>query len=49
MSVSILTKKGPYMKQYSCKHVGIWANLNQARNRDSGFSKLAKQEVKREK
>ena len=25
----ILTTKGPYTNQYSCKHVGIWANLNQ--------------------
>ena len=32
--LSILTKKGPYTNLYLCKHVGIWANLNQARNRD---------------
>ena len=31
----ILTKKGPYTNQYSSKHVGIQANSNQARNRDS--------------
>ena len=39
----ILTKKGPYTNQYSCEHVGIRANLNQARNwdlcnHDFGFS-----------
>ena len=33
-TVCILTKKGPYMNQYLCEHVGIWANSNQARNRD---------------
>ena len=38
-----MTKKGAYMNQYLCKHVGIRANLHQARNWDScnknfGFS-----------